>query len=64
MDVEPPQYRRPDNFRVFDVEPRRGERPKLTGYRILVLGIAITFGLSKARLAYQGKSTALTPWIG
>jgi hypothetical protein len=68
MDVEsPPPYIRQHD--VFDIEPRReprrGGRPKLTAYRILVLGITITFGLSKARLAYMGQSTALNTidWI-
>lgn len=51
-----PYARRQD---VFEHELRPGERPKLTGYRMLVLGLAITFGLSKARLAYLGQSTAL-----
>ncbi|KAF8967693.1 hypothetical protein BDZ97DRAFT_505399 [Flammula alnicola] len=32
--------------------------PKMTGYRILVIFLTAGFGLSKAKLSYQGKSTA------
>ena len=60
MDSPPPYTRRPEDVRVFDIEPQRAERPKITGYRILVLGLAFTFGMSKAWLAYAGQSTALT----
>ena len=32
--------------------------PKVTGYRLLVIGLTAGFGLSKAKLSYQGQSTA------
>ncbi|KAJ3517743.1 hypothetical protein NLJ89_g320 [Agrocybe chaxingu] len=35
-----------------------GERPKLTGYRILVVVLTAGFGLTKAYLSYLGQSTA------
>ncbi|KAF9480520.1 hypothetical protein BDN70DRAFT_877510 [Pholiota conissans] len=32
--------------------------PKLTGYRLLVIFLTAGFGLSKAKLSYNGQSTA------
>ncbi|KAF9563949.1 hypothetical protein CPC08DRAFT_632125 [Agrocybe pediades] len=37
---------------------RRRGHPRVTGYRILVVGLTTGFGLSKAKLSYQGYSTA------
>ncbi|TDL18184.1 hypothetical protein BD410DRAFT_843030 [Rickenella mellea] len=39
--------------------------PKLTGYRLLFIILTLSFGLSKAALAYQGQSVSPTTleWI-
>lgn len=37
---------------------RSSHFPKVTGYRLLVIGLTAGFGLSKAKLSYQGQSTA------
>ncbi|PPQ90777.1 hypothetical protein CVT25_010166 [Psilocybe cyanescens] len=36
----------------------RGGHPRMTGYRILVIALTTGFGLSKAKLSYDGYSTA------
>jgi len=36
----------------------RQSYPRVTGYRILVISLTAGFGLSKAKLSYQGYSTA------
>ncbi|KDR80573.1 hypothetical protein GALMADRAFT_207602 [Galerina marginata CBS 339.88] len=43
-----------------DASPRHGHghAPRMTGYRILVIVLTAGFGLSKAKLSYQGYSTA------
>ncbi|KAF8159617.1 hypothetical protein B0H34DRAFT_411238 [Crassisporium funariophilum] len=49
----PGQYREDDSQRQ-----RVAAHPKLNCYRLLVIGTTAGFGISKARLSYQGYSTA------
>ena len=56
---------------VYDTEERSMElllkprQPSITGYRILVSASAVSFGITKAFLSYQGLDTAPTTveWV-